>query len=256
MNFSDRVKVLKKEKGMTTEALAAASGVALSTLNKVLSGDGDSIKLSNAVAIADALGCSIEHLATGKAEAPAISDAEMEHLEKYRVLDTHGLRICDFILQEEYLRCVSTPKTSRVEIPESVFRAGAVSASAKPRMLTIPFYGDRVSAGSGEHLDSTEVTEISVVENEKTKRADFALRVSGNSMEPRFHDGDILLVENKQEIQVGELGIFICDGEGYFKQFGGDRLISLNPDYAPIPLASFDSFSCRGSVIGTLRSRS
>ncbi len=252
MNFSDRVKVLKKEKGMTTEALAAASGVALSTLNKVLSGDGDSIKLSNAVAIADALGCSIEHLATGKAEAPAITDAEKEHLEKYRALDTHGVRICDFILQEEYLRCASAqPKTARMEIPESVFRA-----NAKPHMLTIPFYGDRVSAGLGEHLDSTEVTEISVVETEKTKRADFALRVSGNSMEPRFHDGDILLVENKPQIEVGELGIFICDGEGYFKQFGGDRLISLNPDYAPIPLSSFDSFSCRGGVIGTLRSRS
>ena len=251
MNFSDRVKVLKKEKGMTTEALATASGVALSTLNKVLSGDGDSIKLSNAVAIADALGCSIGHLATGEADAPAVTDAEQEHLEKYRALDTHGVRICDFILQEEYLRCASAqPKPSRVEIPESVFRA-----NAKPRMLTIPFYGNRVSAGLGAHLDSDEVTEISVVETDKSKRADFALRVSGNSMEPRFHDGDILLVEEKPQIEVGELGIFICDGEGYFKQFGGDRLISLNPDYAPIPLSDFSSFFCRGSVIGTLRSR-
>lgn len=253
MNFSDRVKVLKKEKGMTTDALAAASGVALSTLNKVLSGDGDSIKLSNAVAIAEALGCSLEHLATGKADTPDFSEAELEHLEKYRALDTHGVRICDLILQEEYLRCAAQPRSVRMEIPESAFRAGA--SSAKPRMLTIPFFGDRVSAGLGEHLDSTEVTEISVVENEKTKRADFALRVSGNSMEPRFHDGDILLVESKPEIAVGELGIFICDGEGYFKQFGGDRLISLNPAYAPIPLSAFDSFSCRGNVIGTLRSR-
>jgi len=251
MNFSDRVKVLKKEKGMTTEALAAASGVALSTLNKVLSGDGDSIKLSNAVAIAEALGCSIEHLATGKDEAPQISDAEMEHLEKYRALDPHGIRICDLILQEEYLRCASVSRNTRVEIPESIFQAKAT----KPRMLVIPFYSDRVSAGPGEHLDSSEVSEISVVETDKTKRADFALRVSGNSMEPRFHDGDILLIENKPEIAVGELGIFICDGEGYFKKFGGDCLLSLNPDYAPIPLSSFGSFSCRGSVIGTLRSR-
>lgn len=254
MNFSDRVKVIKKEKGMTTEALSAASGVALSTLNKVLSGDGDSIKLSNAVAIAEALGCSLEHLATGKEEPLSLSDAETAHLKKYRALDTHGIRVCDFILEEEYLRCASVSRNTRVEIPESIFRAKA-TASPKPRMLTIPFYGDRVSAGLGEYLDSTEVSEISVVENEKTKRADFALRVSGNSMEPRFHDGDILLVENKPEIAVGELGIFICDGEGYFKQFGGDRLISLNPDYAPIPLDSFGSFSCRGSVIGTLRSR-
>ena len=110
-------------------------------------------------------------------------------------------------------------------------------------------------AGGGIHLESNEATEISVVENEKTKHADFALRVSGDSMEPRFHDGDILLVENTPEIAVGELGIFICDGEGYFKKFGGDHLISLNEKYAPIPLDSFGSFSCRGTVIGTLRSR-
>lgn len=254
MNFSDRVKALKKEKGMTTEALAAASGVALSTLNKVLSGDGDSIKLSNAVAIAEALGCSIEHLATGKSEAPAVSDAELELLGKYRLLDAHGTRICDLILQEEYLRCATSTKNTRMEIPESIFRANA-TAPAKPRMLTIPFYKNRVSAGMGAHINSDEVSQISVVENDKTKRADFALRVSGNSMEPRFHDGDILLIEETPEVAIGELGIFICDGEGYFKEYGGDHLRSLNPEYAPIPISSFHSFSCCGSVIGTLRSR-
>ena len=93
------------------------------------------------------------------------------------------------------------------------------------------------------------------METDKTKRADFALRVSGNSMEPRFHDGDILLVEETPDVAIGELGIFICDGEGYFKEYGGDHLRSLNPEYAPIPISDFHSFSCCGSVIGSLRSR-
>lgn len=254
MSFSERVKRLKKEIGINNDALSAASGIPLSTLTKLLSGATEEPKLSSAIALADALGCSLEYLATGKSEPMRLSDAETTHIEKYRALDAHGVRVCDFILEEEYLRSSSMSRNTRVEIPEAIFRANA-TVSEKPRMRKIPLFADRVSAGGGVHLESSDATTISVVENEKTKRADFALRVSGNSMEPRYHDGDILLVENTPEIAVGELGIFICDGEGYFKQFGGDCLISLNDEYAPIPLDSFGSFSCRGSVIGSLRSR-
>lgn len=254
MSFSERVKRIKKEKGINNDALSAASGIPLGTLTKLLSGATEEPKLSNAVALARALDCSLEYLATGEAEQPKLSESEADHLEKYRALDSHGIRMCDFILEEEYLRCASVSRNTRVEIPESIFRANA-TASEKPRLLKIPLFEDRVSAGSGVHLESSKTSTISVVENEKTKRADFALRVSGNSMEPRYHDGDILLVESTPEIAVGELGIFICDGEGYFKQFGGDCLISLNDEYAPIPLDSFSSFSCRGTVIGSLRSR-
>ena len=254
MSFSERVKRIKKEKGITNEALSAASGIQLGTLSKLLSGSTEGVKLSTAIAIADALSCSLEYLATGKEEPINLREIEKTRLEKYRALDAHGARVCDFILEEEYLRCATVSRNVRVEIPETIFRAKAPS-SAKARMRKIPFFADRVSAGVGVHLETNDATEISVVENEKTKRADFALRVSGDSMEPRFHDGDILLVENTPEIAVGELGIFICDGEGYFKKFGGDCLISLNKAYAPIPLSSFGSFSCRGTVIGTLRSR-
>lgn len=255
MSFSERVKRIKKEKGINNEALSAASGIPLGTLTKLLSGATEEPKLSNAVALARALGCSLEYLATGEAEPMRLNDAESAHIEKYRALDIHGIRVCDFILEEEYMRCTAQSRNVRVEIPEAIFRANA-TAEGKPRMLKIPLFCDRVSAGGGIHLESNESSEISVVENEKTKRADFALRVSGDSMEPRYHDGDILLIENTSEISVGDLGIFICDGEGYFKQFGGDCLISLNKKYAPIPLNSFGSFSCRGSVIGSLRQRS
>lgn len=255
MSFSERVKRIKKEKGITNDALSAASGIPLGTLGKLLSGFTEEPKLSSAIAIANALGCSLEFLATGKEELPRPTEAEMARIEKYRVLDAHGARICDFILEEEYLRCAALSRNSKAELPETISRV-KTPAPAKARILRIPFFADRVSAGVGIHLESNESTEISVVETEKTKRADFALRVSGDSMEPRYHDGDILLVENTPEIAMGELGIFICDGEGYFKQFGGDCLISLNRAYAPIPLSSFGSFSCRGTVIGTLRERS
>lgn len=254
MSFSERVKLIKKEKGITNETLSQRSGIPLGTLGKLLSGFTEEPKLSTAIAIADALGCSLEYLAIGKEEPAALTELEEARLSKFRMLDTHGMRVCDFILDEEYLRCAALARNVGAESAASLSRQ-VNTEKKKARLIKIPFYADRVSAGLGMHLESNDYTEISVAENEKTKRADFALRVSGDSMEPRYHDGDIILIENNPNIEIGELGIFICDGEGYFKKFGGDSLVSLNEKYAPIPISQFGSFSCRGTVIGTLRQR-
>ena len=262
MRFSERVKQVKKEKGITNEALSAASGIPQGTLGKLLSGFTEEPKLSTAVAIAEALGCSLEYLATGKEAAPALSADEMLLLERYRALDAHGTRVCDYILNEEYMRAASAARNVVADIPAAHFRAEirrkeAVAASnPAARTRRIPFFADRVSAGLGVHLETNDASEISIMDTPKTQDADFALRVSGDSMEPRYHDGDILLVSAGAEVAKGELGIFIGDGEGYFKKFGGDCLISLNPRYAPIPLAGFGAFSCRGKVLGVLKQKS
>ena len=55
MRFSERVKQVKKDKGITNEALSEASGIPLGTLGKLLSGFTEEPKLSTAVAIAEAL---------------------------------------------------------------------------------------------------------------------------------------------------------------------------------------------------------
>ena len=113
-----------------------------------------------------------------------------------------------------------------------------------------------VSAGPGEFLDGSSASErIAIPDNEAARNADYALRISGNSMEPKFRNGDILLVENTDSVEINDLGIFILDGCGYFKKFGGDRLISLNPDYGPIMLKDFSSVSCAGKVVGKIRKK-
>ena len=74
-------------------------------------------------------------------------------------------------------------------------------------------------------------------------------------MEPKYRDGDVLLVEECESVEYGELGIFMLDGEGYFKKFGGDRLISLNPEYSDIMLENFEDIACCGKVIGKLKKK-
>ena len=83
--------------------------------------------------------------------------------------------------------------------------------------------------------------------------ADYALRVSGNSMSPRFEDGDIVLVKRQPTVEIGDLGIFVADGEGYFKRYNGQYLHSFNPAYQDILISNFSEFRCCGKVIGQLR---
>ena len=120
---------------------------------------------------------------------------------------------------------------------------------------TVLLYDLPVSAGPGVYLDDTTAEEIHIPHNEKTQLADFALRISGNSMEPKFHDGDVLLVQNTESVEVGELGVFILDGNGYFKKYGGDCLISLNPEYGDILLKEYAEAVCCGRVVGKLKKK-
>jgi phage repressor protein C with HTH and peptisase S24 domain len=74
-------------------------------------------------------------------------------------------------------------------------------------------------------------------------------------MEPKYHNGDILLIQECESVEVGELGIFVLDGSAYFKQYGGDRLISFNSEYGDIMLKDFDSAECYGKVVGKLKKK-
>ena len=69
-------------------------------------------------------------------------------------------------------------------------------------------------------------------------------------MEPIYSDGDIVLVKAYEEINIGETGIFVVNGQGYIKQYGGDRLISVNSDYDDIVFTEGDYIKCAGKVIG------
>ena len=85
------------------------------------------------------------------------------------------------------------------------------------------------------------------------ENAHYCARVNGNSMEPAYKDGDIVFVERLDElVREGEIGIFALNGEGYIKRLGDRELISLNPEYDPIPLHEFDDLRCQGRVLGKL----
>ncbi len=148
-----------------------------------------------------------------------------------------------------------TPETAApasaqiLSIPKSVMDR----QPAGLRRRSIGLYDMPVSAGVGEFLADSARTDILIPDDPRTAEADYALRINGDSMEPKYHSGDVILIQTAEAVEEGELGIFVLDGSGYFKKYGGDHLISLNQKYPPIRLRDFDSVACCGRVVGKLK---
>lgn len=119
--------------------------------------------------------------------------------------------------------------------------SGRFSPKAEPvRIRRLPLYSIAVSAGTGQFLDS-EHYEMTEVGDEVSSDANFGVRIAGDSMEPKFHDGQTVWVSQQHTLMTGEIGIFLYDGCAYLKQLiaKGDHLAlhSLNPAYPDIRIS-------------------
>lgn len=122
-----------------------------------------------------------------------------------------------------------------------------VSAQELRKMITKKFSCLLTSAGTGELLDDENIEMREFPDSPQVRDADIIIPVDGDSMEPEISDGDQLCIKRCDDIDIGEIGVFIVEGKGYVKQKGEDRLISLNPEYDDI---FADEYKCVGRVIG------
>ena len=118
----------------------------------------------------------------------------------------------------------------------------------KIRLFDIP-----ASAGVGNFLDGDNFTELEVGE-EVPETADFGIRISGDRMEPRFVNGQIVWVQKQDTLNSGEIGIFFLDGNAYCKKLQDNKkglsLLSLNRKYEPIAVSENQTFKIFGKVVG------
>lgn len=135
---------------------------------------------------------------------------------------------------------------------EVITKSPILTEKLEEPKIMLPYYPQSASAGNGNYLFDGSSEWRNVPKNSKTEEADFMLMVSGDSMLPKFADGDIVLVKKTPSIFEGEIGIFYIDGDTFIKQMGGGELISLNPDYPNISLKNCNDVRCFGQVIGTL----
>lgn len=92
-----------------------------------------------------------------------------------------------------------------------------------------------VSAGTGILDLDTETTETISYRGQVPSSYDLAFKVSGNSMEPTFKDGDIIFVEKSKNPINGAFMVVQVYDEAFIKKVYLEndklRLVSLNPDY-------------------------
>ena len=137
-------------------------------------------------------------------------------------------------------------------------------------LIDLELYLQAASAGTGQFLDNDVHERISFPRTIVPVGTEFALRISGDSMEPAFYSEQLAFVKRTVTLSPGDLGIFLLDGESYIKKYEEEMpeadeledymyssgsvqkkpvLVSLNSKYAPIHVTQNNKFSIIGKVL-------
>lgn len=176
---------------------------------------------------------SIDHLLFGK--SPTIPPEYQSLINSYEKLSKYNKSLLDHIISTMIDFQLEEERHSQI------------------KTINIRLMINKVSAGIGYDLNfnsDDDFKDIEVLYTPEAEAADYAVTVEGESMSPDFHDGDIVLVKSQQQIDIGQIGIFTIDGDGYIKEYGEDCLISHNPKYPDIYPEEYQEVKCYGLVLG------
>lgn len=226
-HFGDTLKAARLEHGLTQQELASLVGVTTVCVGNWERG-ARKPTMDALCEISRALAVSVDSLLSLQApwNTSSLSGQEETLLRNYRNLDAHGRRMVDTVCSLEVERAAGSEKPSRKTV---------LQFPVKTRERLIPRYTSSPSAaGANAPLDGAEF-EMIVADESVPMDADYAIYVSGRSMEPYIHDGDMVYVDKDAELSVGDVGIFCVDGALYCKQYYRDNednlvLASANPE--------------------------
>lgn len=158
---------------------------------------------------------------------------------KYKLLDDHGRRVVDYIIDEELGRLAETKEAQVIDF--GTIRRYFYSPAAGKDGLAVDYYED---------IPRTP---------DMPKGADYCLTIAGDSMEPYIHDGQMVFVKRDVQVLPFEVGVWYYQGGTYVKQYfkeadGGVWLLSANPErentnvYVPAEVS--DDLHFYGKVLG------
>lgn len=209
MEWIDYLRILKNQSGMTTKELSTVSAIPEPTLEKIFSGQTKNPGVNSIQRLVHAMGYTLNDIDPQKQKnTPSLSNEALQVAIDYSDLDKPGKRAVRVTLDDQRRRVKE----------ETNKRNNSVD------FIYLPWNDQPASAGTGFFLDNERMVEWKVIHNELTRKADFCLDVQGDSMEPKFFDGDTILVRRQPSVDIGEIGLFIVDGKGYVKmKTGGCR---------------------------------
>lgn len=243
MSFGDSLTKIRIEKGFSRKDLAEQLEIPYTTLRNYETDQREpGHKLL--IKIANLLSVSVDELVgyqAKKENAPLYSSEALKLASDYDShMDERG---------RETVRAVADFEIARKKVQEQwkQMEAGDMVDFEKVIRFSVPGYSMPLSAGTGQEAGQ-EYPENYTLIKEPLRGTSFIARVSGVSMEPTYHNGDLVFVHSTEEIPVGRIGAFFMDGQQWIKELGDGELISHNPEYDPIPMR--EDIRCQGLVLG------
>lgn len=252
--FYDRLKIACEK--ANTSVTATLKAIGIGTANGTYWKNGSIPSSDVIVKLAEFLDVSTDYLLLGKEHIRAEHFSEEQEL----INDYNSVDIVAKAMIRERARTLAELAAEQKEnkYKKRLEATGSYSNNASVELplgniddtIEINYYDMPSSAGTGSFLDHTQYERTQIKRTPEAERADFAIPIVGDSMEPDFHSGDVVLVKSCPYVHKGEIGIFVLDGEAYIKQYDGDRLVSLNKKYPPLNLSNFETAVCLGRVLG------
>lgn len=224
----DNLKRMKAESGLTTKEISLQSGIPEPTLEKLFAGSTKDPKLETMRQIVHFFGHTLDDLDDTHPKikkAPSLSDEAMKLAKDYDInLDDWGQKAVRGLVDTEIARCEAERRLRQLTRQDT-----ELAADLTPRTKIIPLLGNSFAAGRGDPDYGNPWEDYEVLIDTK---ADFAVRINGDSMEPYLPDKSIQLCR-KGDPADGDVAVLLVDGEFLCKQvckdsFNNLYLFSLN----------------------------
>ena len=229
----ERVRHFRLQSGMEQKVLAAALGI---TANSVSNWEAGRSRpdVNHLPKLCEVLGISLYEL-YGLPEPLDYSPMEKELLQRYRLLSSTNRR-----LAERMLGLILSLQ----------------EAEAAPVLKKLLYFERPLAAGVGDPTEFEGLSEpLYIYDSEEYRRADYVFRINGDSMDPVYHNGDLVLVErvpSGMTLAEGEIGAFIVGNEMYIKEYRIDGLHSYNPNYHILKFSEDQAVYLIGKVLSVL----
>ena len=232
--YGDRLKMYRSHAGLTQKELADKIGVDHSVVSNWERGI-NKYDIEMLMPISEALDVSVNDL-LGFYTDYSLNPEEEKLLKMFRELEEPGNKL------------VINTAEALLKYKDNLINA----AEKVKKFISHPVFLMPASAGTGSFLDSDEYELIDFPEKAIPRESNFAVRVSGDSMQPDYPDGSVVFVKQTKHLDPGEVGIFILNNEGFLKVLGENQCLeSINPDYSPIKIEAWDDCRLVGKVVGS-----
>jgi len=236
MELYERLKLLRENNKLTKRELCKRLNVIYSTYNN-WEVNASKPSIPDLCMLADFYNITIDYLVEHSVKELPVTEIQAL-LQKYNRLSEKERRLVNILIDSIAI----------INGEDELTDVNAI-ISAVPLTRKIPLFSQPASAGAGVYLEDADAEMLSILDIPEYSSADMAIRVNGDSMTPDYKNDDIVLVSQQPIIDIGDIGIFIYNGEGYIKKLEKDGLVSLNPKYKTIKVNELDSFKTVGKVL-------